>query len=305
MIGWIVSAFLAVLALAAAVVAWRQAARAVRLEAAHEELGERLRQQTEEIERIESSRGELVTNLSHDLRTPIANLRGYLETLDLKGEQLTADERQQYLGVALRQAERLSRLVRELFEVTRLDEDRLRPKIESFSLPELIYDNVQRIRLEAEERGVETAVEVAVEHPFVKADIRLIERVLENLLNNALRFTPSGGRVTVAVRENDERLEVAVIDTGRGIDEEDLPRIFERYYQAPRRGGPPRPAAGGAGLGLAIAKRILELHGSKIEVVSEPGSGSTFSFSLKRAPEGHTTGSIPSLEWPTANAAEP
>lgn len=253
------------------------------LEASFEQLVERIQGQMEAIRRNEALRRELVANVSHDLRTPIASLQGYLDTLALKKGLLSPAERDEYLTIALRQSERLGKRVAELFELTKLEHDAVELSPESFSINELVQDNVQRYQLQAEERGVELRAEFDPTLPFVEADLGKIERVLENLLENALRFTPAGGSVTIRLSRDGERVRVEVADTGRGMDADVLPHIFERFYRGPDNA---ERAERGGGLGLAIAQRILKLHGGRIEVVSNPECGSCFSFSLTVA-SGH------------------
>lgn len=242
------------------------------LEATFDEMTLRIAQQLEDIRRMEVARRELVANVSHDLRTPLAAMRGYLETLALLGsDDERAEEREEYLAIAHRHAERLSRLVDELFELTELDSPEMELRRERFSLGELVQDNVQRFRGRAEEKGLELEADLERGVPTIEADLGLLERVLENLLENAVRHTPEGGSVEVCLSRVDGFVEVAVEDTGSGIEPEEIPHLFERWQCGD---------GGGTGLGLAIARRILELHGSDIEVESRPGEGSVFRFRL-------------------------
>jgi signal transduction histidine kinase len=195
----------------------------------------------------------------------------------LKEDRLSVDERRQFLEIAGNQAERLGSLVDELFELARLESAEVTPDLEPFPLAELVQDVVQEFQLSASERGVELAAELPGGLPPVAADIGLIQRVLQNLVENALKHTEQGGSVTVVLERQRASVVVRVEDTGCGIPQEDLVRVFDRFYQgAPAtRGDRPR-----RGLGLAIVKRILELHGSAIEAASTVGRGTVFSFSL-------------------------
>jgi two-component system, OmpR family, sensor kinase len=250
------------------------------LERTFDAMHRRLSEQMAEIERLADRRHELIANVSHDLRTPLASLQGYLETVMLKEDSLDPGERREYLETALGQSQRLGRLVHELFELTKLDSEMVEPRKEPFSLAELVQDNVQRFQLLAAEKGVELTAELAPGLPLVEADIGMIERVLENLIDNAVRFTPEGGRVSLAARRDGDRLAVVVRDSGIGIPPEDLPRVFDRFV---RGGGDGTPRGTGAGLGLAIARRILELHGGEIGVRSWPGEGTEVRFVLPPA----------------------
>ena len=240
-------------------------------------MAHRMSEHVERVERADRLRRELVTNVSHDLRTPVATLRGYLETLLLKHDTLDEEERRRYLEIAHAQSERLGRLVEELFELARLDSGDIELERETFSLSELVQDVASKFALRATERGVDLETRLSRDAPPVTGDLRLLERTLENLIENALRHTEAGGRVRVSVESGEERVRVSVEDTGHGIPEDELPRIFDRFFQGQRD---PGRADGGTGLGLAIARRVLELHDSRIEVSSREGEGSRFSFAL-------------------------
>ena len=253
------------------------------LERTFERMARRIESQMEDIERLGVAHRELIANVSHDLRTPIASLRGYLDTLVLKNGALSKEERDEYLQIAVRQSERLGRLVQELFELTKLDAREVEPSMERFRLAELVQDNVQRFQLRALEKGVRLRADFDPDLPPVRADVGLMERALENLIDNALRFTPQGGSVSIELHEHPNRLEVRVIDTGCGISAEDLPHVFDRYYRS-RSGA---ATSEGAGLGLAITQRILELHDTVLEISSTPGVGTTASFVLASEPRTH------------------
>jgi two-component system, OmpR family, sensor kinase len=240
----------------------------------------RIRQQVQTLQHTDTLRRELVAHVSHDLRTPLAALQGYLETLLLKEHQLTPAERRHYLDIAVRHSTRLGKLVAELFELAKLDAHETRVHPEAFSLAELVQDVVQKFQLLAQKKQQLLQAQFADDLPFVSADIGLIERILDNLIQNALQYTAPGGTITVALTRDRRRVAVQVMDTGTGILPEDLPYIFERFYRA----GKGRPDyTGGVGLGLAIAKRILELHGSTITVDSTVHGGTTFTFHLPLA----------------------
>jgi two-component system OmpR family sensor kinase len=238
-------------------------------------MAERIAGQVRHLEEVDSQRRDLVANVSHDLRTPLASLQGYLETLRLKGAGLSEPERRHYLEVAHQHCTHLGRLVEELFDLARLDANEVQPVMEPFSLAELVQDVVHKFELRAKQCDVTLLAQYEQNLPFVLGDIALIERVMDNLLENALRHTPAGGTVTVAVQPVGETLAVQIIDTGTGIAAEDLPHIFERFYQSDKM-----RTRGAAGLGLAIARRIVELHGRDIRAASMRGRGTTFAFDL-------------------------
>jgi predicted ATPase/signal transduction histidine kinase len=223
-------------------------------------------------------RRDLIANVSHDLRTPLVSMRGYLEVLATRGEQLDAEQRRQYLGVAVRQSEHLGTLIDELFELAKLDFRGVTPNREPFPFTELATDVVQKFQLAANREGVALEVEAPVPLPFVEADISLMERVLENLVGNALRHTPAGGRVCVAVAAEDGELRVQVRDTGSANPVSELPYVYDRIYRPGPTGG--LSGTAGAGLGLAITKRIVEIHGGTVAAASDGRSGSCFSVTL-------------------------
>lgn len=225
-------------------------------------------------------RRELIANVSHDLRSPLASLRGYLETLLLKEGMLPEADRRSYLEIALRQSQQLQTLISELFELARLDFAGYRIDAEPVQLGELARDVAQKLGLAAQTKEVALDLEIEPELGLALADIGLIERALTNLIENALAHTPAGGRIVLAVHSKGERVAVRVADNGGGIAAVDLPRIFERFYRADKAR---RRDAQGSGLGLAIVKRVVELHGSEIHVESEPGRGTSFWFELPLA----------------------
>jgi signal transduction histidine kinase len=161
-------------------------------------------------------------------------------------------------------------------DLAKLDSHEIVLHREPFNLSELVQDLVQKFQLKAKEKQINIVTNIQEELPFADADIALIERVLENLMENAIRYTPQGGSIRVVLTPEREDISVQVSDTGRGIPEEELPHIFNRFYQLDKS----RKGEKHSGLGLAITKKILELHERSIEVTSSPGSGTTFSFHL-------------------------
>jgi len=206
--------------------------------------------------------------------------RNYLDTLRLKEANLGTEERIQYLDIARKSSDRLEKLIDELFELAKLDATRAEPRVEPFSVPELVQDVLQKFQLDAKKRGVLFELDVEHDAAFASGEIGMIERVLENLLDNALQHTESGGSIRIRISETSGRVRVRVSDTGVGISSTDLPHIFEHFYRARRDTKAPEA---GTGLGLAIAKRILELHRSSIEATSQLGFGTTFTFDLPSA----------------------
>jgi signal transduction histidine kinase len=242
----------------------------------------RIALQFEQLAQSDQLRRELVSNLSHDLHTPLASIQGYVERCLLRNQQLLPEEREAHLRVVLRHCTSLGKRIGDLFELSKLDAGRVQPQLEAFCLSELLHDVTQAYQLQAEQKKVTLALATASQSTtLVRADIALIERVLQNLIDNALRYTPAGGTIHIDIQPQGAEVVVSVCDTGVGIASEHLPHVFERYWQAQdtahARPGP------SAGLGLAIVKRILELHGSVIRIRSELAGGTRCDFSLLRA----------------------
>lgn len=235
----------------------------------------------EKLRQAERLRRELVGNISHDLRSPLTSIQGYLETALLKDAQLAPGERRRFLSISLRNTASLQRLVEALLELARLEAKQVRPKNEPLQIAELVQDVVLKLKPEADRAFVALAADFPPGLPMVCGDVGMIERVLTNLIENALRYTPAGGSVLVALAPEGEAVRVAVADTGVGIGPEDLPRIFDRFYRADKSRG---RATGGAGLGLAIARQIVELHGSILEAESRTNEGARFHFRLAGCP---------------------
>jgi signal transduction histidine kinase len=233
--------------------------------------------QFEALRESDRLRRELVGNVSHDLRTPLASMQGYIDTLLLKNDELDAAERRHYLQVAHKHTRRLAALVGDLLELSKLDAASMPLSLETFSLAELAHDVLQDFELEARRRGL--ALQMGDDPPraLVHADIALVQRVLENLIRNAIDNTPEGGSITLDISREAEQVAVTVADTGCGIPDEQLENIFERYVHGGNGNGAQGPSSG---LGLAIVKRILDLHGSRITVASTVDSGTRFHFSL-------------------------
>jgi signal transduction histidine kinase len=231
----------------------------------------------EELRQADRMRRELVANVSHDLRSPLASIQGYLETVHMKDGALDAEERQRYVKTALHNAQRLSDLVGELFELSKLETKQIDPNVEPFPIAELVQDVVMQYQPQAKEQGIDLRADLPERHARVDADIGLVERALSNLIDNAIHYTPEDGAVRVRLINEDRDVCVEVDDTGPGIPEDALPHIFERSYRVDKSRDRDK---GGAGLGLAIAKTILELHDRTLEVESTVGDGTVFRFRL-------------------------
>ncbi|MGE0114943.1 MAG: sensor histidine kinase [Steroidobacteraceae bacterium] len=250
------------------------------------ELAERVQTQFEELKRTDNMRRELLANVSHDLRTPLATLQVHLESMALQQSTLTASEREEYLSIAFKQTRHLGRLIDQLMHAAKLDSNQVTVQAEPFQLADLAQDVIRKFELAARERGIELQTDIAHEPPLVYADIGLIERVLDNLIENALQHAPASSFIRIGVSIKERFVRCSVSDAGAGIPESERHKIFERFYRIDKsRSGD----MGNAGLGLSIVKQILTLHGCDIHVESESGRGTVFWFDLPVANAGHRT----------------
>jgi signal transduction histidine kinase len=241
----------------------------------------RLDEADKEKRALEQTRRDLVAWVSHDLRTPLASMRVMLEAMS-DGVVTDAETVQRYLRDTQTEIRHLSRLIDDLFELAQLDAGHLALNLESSSLRDLISDTLTSMAAHAERRKIklEGHVDQGID-PVVMAPDK-IQRVLDNLLGNALRHTPPGGQVTLEARSVGDKVQVEVADTGEGITSNDLPHIFESFFRGEKSRSRDDQGLRGVGLGLAIAKGLVEAHGGRIWVKSEPGRGSTFAFTLPR-----------------------
>jgi signal transduction histidine kinase len=247
-----------------------------RLGLAFDQMANRISAQLDLLRDQDRLRRTLVAQVSHDLRTPLASLHGYLESLQLKEAELSPVQRSEYLAIALRQTERLTRLVSELFELAKLEAQETRPSPEPFAAAELTQDVVQKFHLGATRRGISLKLSPPPALPLVHADIALTERVLDNLIENAIEHTPAGGGVVLSLGRKGQCVQVDISDSGGGVADRDLPHIFTPFYRAEEE----KESNSHAGLGLAIAQRIVTLQGGEIQAVNKPDGGSVFSFTL-------------------------
>jgi signal transduction histidine kinase len=244
-------------------------------------MASRLQAADAEAQRIEDARRDFVAWVSHDLRTPLSSL---LAMVDAMAEGIVTDREtvRRYLRQSRSEIDRLSGLIDDLFALSRLDTGHLRMGYEVSSLSDLVSDAVGALKPRAEAKGVDVDAAVAGGLDSVHIAPREISRVLQNLLDNALQHTPSGGRIELHAERTDRDVKVTVADSGHGIAPKDMERIFERFY----RGEPSRTRGeqdgGGAGLGLAIARGLVEAHGGKIW--AEPvAAGAKLCFTLPDA----------------------
>jgi len=227
----------------------------------------------ESVARNEMLRRQMVSDVAHELRAPLTNVRGYLEFM-LDG---VMEPDRETLRSAHQEAELLSRLIDDLQELALAEAGQLRLERQPIAVDEVVETALVSLRPRLTEKGIELETHLTPGLPEVYADAERIGQVLRNLLNNAIAYTPEGGTVAVSSRQVDGWIEVSVADTGMGIAPEDLPYVFERFYRADKSRA---RGTGGAGLGLAIVKQLVEAHSGRVWVESGVRNGSKFSFTL-------------------------
>jgi two-component system, OmpR family, phosphate regulon sensor histidine kinase PhoR len=228
-----------------------------------------------ELRRLETVRRDFVANVSHELRTPLASIRAMAETLQ-DGAILDPTVAPRFVQIIVGEVERLTRILEDLLVLSRA-ESKI-PERNVFSLQSLIHDVVERFQSQAHKAGVGLHYESPA--PLnVSANRDQMEQVLVNLIDNAIKYTPNGGKVKVQAEEEERQVIVYIADTGIGIMSQDLPRLFERFYRVDKARS---RQSGGTGLGLSIVKHIVETHGGRVTVESEYGRGSVFSFTLPK-----------------------
>lgn len=240
-------------------------------------MADRIAASIEELRRRDALRRELVANVAHDLRGPLAHIRGHAELLRAKDAGSAPANLEELSAVITASTSSLQRLLDELFELAKLEAAEKVPQRINFPVDELAYDLANAYRFAAMEKGITLSYSGPESLPEVSADLSMIERVLRNLIDNALRYTPAGGTIAVECALAGDAVAISVADTGIGVPPEDLPYIFERFNRA---GNNPLRDSVSTGLGLAIVDRIIALHGSSVDVDSAPGKGTRFTFTL-------------------------
>lgn len=244
---------------------------------AFEQMSRRILEQWQQLTKQDQDRRDMIANISHDLRTPMTSLHGYLETLRFKDSMLDAEERRRYLNIALGQSHKVGRMAQELFELARLESGLVQPDLEAFALGDVVQDVAHKFELSAHARRQTVAVDMLPGLVPVKADLGMIERVLTNLLDNAIRHNPPQTAIVVRLSARGKCIQVDVQDSGVGISADLRDGLFVRtsaLRHAPREGG---------GVGLIIVQRMLQLHGSEVTVIPAKPQGSIFRFELDAA----------------------
>nr|WP_159464646.1 ATP-binding protein [Scandinavium goeteborgense] len=233
------------------------------------ELARKIASQWDQLSDSDRQRREFIANISHDLRTPLTSLLGYLETLSMKADTLSPEDNRQYLAIALRQGHKVRHLSQQLFELAKLEHGGIKPQLERFAIGELIQDVAQKFDLAIETRQLKLQVEMPRSLPLVNADVSMIERVVTNLLDNAVRHTPVGGTIQLRIWQENAQLQVEVADSGPGIEQ----ALREQLFQRPSALNARSAREDRGGLGLLIVRRMLELHGGGIRLMDvTPGA---------------------------------
>jgi two-component system phosphate regulon sensor histidine kinase PhoR len=238
---------------------------------------ERLESEQLELEKLEQIRKDFVANVSHELRTPLASIQGYTETL-LDGAIHDPVNNLKFLNIIRQNAERLTRLTADLLVLSRVEQGQQQFKFGSFYINRLLQSEIEVMQPLAERKSIDLVLDAAPGNAEVYCDQQAVNQILTNLLDNAIKYTPDGGRVTIGARELSlEMVEVFVRDSGLGIPPADLPRLFERFYRVDKARS---RALGGTGLGLSIVKHLTRAQGGDVRVESVVDQGSTFYFTL-------------------------
>ena len=237
-------------------------------------MARRIAEQWHRLSQQDQLRREFIANISHDLRTPLTSLHGYLESLSVMSATLSAADKKRYLEIALGQSQKVGALAQSLFELARLEYGVVKPQKEHFSLGELLQDVFQKFELAVQTRRQQMLADIQPDLPLIDADLAMIERVLTNLLDNAIRHAPEGGIIAVRLWKEGAKVLVQVSDNGPGIPQELKDGLFVR----PSITSQSRLRVGG--LGLMIVRQMLQLHGTDITLVEKPERGACFRFAL-------------------------
>ena len=237
---------------------------------------EQLDREHAELEKVERVRKDFVINVSHELRTPLASIQGYTETL-IDGALDDPEHNMRFLGIIRHNAERLARLTEDLLNLSRVEQKRQKFEFQMHFVSELLRDAVDQVIPIAGKSRIRLEVEPVPSGTEAWCDDEAVSQILGNLLDNAIKYTPSGGKITLGASPIDGFVELYVRDTGIGIPAEDLPRLFERFYRVDKARS---RELGGTGLGLSIVKHLVAAQNGAIRVESRVNQGSTFFFTL-------------------------
>jgi len=232
-----------------------------------------------ELRRLEKIRQDFVANVSHELRTPISSIKGYAETL-LDGALKDKINAKEFISIIYQDANRLASLINDLLDLSKIESGKLKMSFTALDTVSLITKGVMVIANQAKTKSITVKIDLPKDLPKIRADETRFIQIMVNLLDNAIKYSSEGATATISAKLADDALQIDISDTGIGISEEDLPRIFERFYRVDKARS---RELGGTGLGLSIVKHIVSAHSGQVWVKSEPGHGSTFSFTIPLA----------------------
>ena len=242
-------------------------------------ISQELAESNDKLKEIDTLRREMIANISHDLRTPLTNLSGYLETLYLRRHHITIDEQERFLTIAQSESARLKKMIEDLFELSKLESNTNNLTLEAFPIAELLQDVIAKYAVICETKNIQITANLSENTPWVKADLKLVDRVFQNLLDNAVRHNAPldgdekvGGRIKLHIQVIEPKLIIRISNTSKTIDPSVLPLLFDRYFKT-------STSEHSTGLGLAIAQKIVNLHGCEIVASSENGC-TGFEFGL-------------------------
>ncbi|MGH4038811.1 MAG: sensor histidine kinase [Sphaerochaeta sp.] len=241
------------------------------------EMAESIEEGMQKLKEADSQRSQLIANISHDLRSPLTSIRGHLETLLLEENNISEAEKREYVEITLRNVAGFQRLVEELLDLARFESGQIVPEKLQFSLAELLQDVVLKMRGQSDSNDIVIEYNPDPNLPFYNGDIGLIERALTNIIGNAIEHTPKKGTIDVDLSFDDGMYHISVLDSGAGIPLDNLPHIFERFYRVDKSRNRKTKSTG---LGLAIAKEVVELHGGLIEARNSDEGGAIFTIIL-------------------------
>ena len=233
----------------------------------------------DQLENLEETRRSFVSNVSHELRSPLTSMKGFLEAM--QDGTIGREDYDQYIDVVLSETKRMASMVNDLLDLARIESGRTKLNLEVFDINELVRRVLLTFEARVYERKMDIEIRFAQEQCFVEADNAQINQVLRNLIDNAIKYSPEGSKLRLATYALRREVYVSVQDSGQGIPQEDIPHVFDRFYKVEKAHTPSKQS--GTGLGLSIVKRIIDQHGQRITLQSTKGKGSTFVFTLKRA----------------------
>ena len=247
------------------------------------QLGKSFNTMADGLNTLEEARRSFVANVSHELRSPLTSMRGFLEAM--QDGTIPVEEQGKYLDIVINENRRMTAMVNDLLDLARIESGQVLLKTEAFDINELMMRTLLTFEARVDAKKLEVELDIGDKKLMVDADSSQIAQVLRNLIDNAIKFTPDGGSLRLSAKADKKQAVISVRDSGKGIDKESIPHLFERFYKAEKAHTPGESA--GTGLGLAIVKRIIDQHDQEITVQSQPGKGTCFTFTLKRAADTH------------------